>query len=298
MELDATGMAGAGLAVTSFVASSHPAESCGLNGLPLTPHSTAILGAGQLLLTCRHPHLARCRLTLAWCLNTCVPVQEVFSPVWFLGTLSFGCPFQYSLVDQQQVHLRYLDIQRGKHQRIVVVQERWEGSLAGEVGERGEEELLLLTRQLLQALAYLNQMNIVNTNLVREAVMLDSAGQVKLFNYGLGRLTNYGAWVAFPTVCDPRVTAPEVLRRGARAPPPPAVTPEAAGELQTHIPAEAPPPHGASCDTWSLGLLLATLVLDIPRLWPEAKVAQVRGGGQVGRHGVSGGEEGAEPGAL
>lgn len=75
MELDATGMAGAGLAVTSFVASSHPAESCGLNGLPLTPHSTAILGAGQLLLTCRHPHLARCRLTLAWCLNTCVPVQ-------------------------------------------------------------------------------------------------------------------------------------------------------------------------------------------------------------------------------
>ena len=67
MELGATGMAGAGLAVSSFVASSHPAESCGLNGLPLTPHSTAILGAGQLLLTCRHPRLARCRTASTTC---------------------------------------------------------------------------------------------------------------------------------------------------------------------------------------------------------------------------------------
>ena len=38
MEIEATGLGGATFAVTSFVASSHPAESCGLNGLPLTPH--------------------------------------------------------------------------------------------------------------------------------------------------------------------------------------------------------------------------------------------------------------------
>ena len=59
MEIEATGLGGATFAVTSFVASSHPAESCGLNGLPLTPHRTAILGAAQLLLTARHPNLAR-----------------------------------------------------------------------------------------------------------------------------------------------------------------------------------------------------------------------------------------------
>ena len=38
---------------------SHPAESCGLNGLPLTPHSISILGAAQILLTCDHNNLAR-----------------------------------------------------------------------------------------------------------------------------------------------------------------------------------------------------------------------------------------------
>ena len=61
---------------------SHPAESCGLNGLPLTPHSISILGAAQILLTCDHSNLAR-----------------------------------------------YLDIQRGKHQRIVVVGESWSNNL-------------------------------------------------------------------------------------------------------------------------------------------------------------------------
>ena len=62
MDLDTVGLRGASFAVSSFVASSHPLESCGLNGLPLTPHSTAIQGGAQLLLTCRHQHLAR------WCM--------------------------------------------------------------------------------------------------------------------------------------------------------------------------------------------------------------------------------------
>jgi hypothetical protein len=33
---------------------------------------------------------------------------------------------------------------------------------------------------------------------------------VKLFGYGLGRMTDYGRLVAFP-IGDPRLTAPEVL---------------------------------------------------------------------------------------
>ena len=58
-------------------------------------------------------------------------------------------------------------------------------------------------------------MNIVNLNISRENVMLTEEGQVKLFNYGPGRMTNYGTWVAF-TVGDPRLTAPEVFRLGSR----------------------------------------------------------------------------------
>ena len=114
---------------------SHPAESCGLNGLPLTPHSISILGAAQILLTC---NLAR-----------------------------------------------YLDIQRGKHQRIVVVGESWSKNLRHmEQGEITEEKLLSISQQVLLASAYLNQMNIVNLNISRENVMLTEEGQVKLFNYG------------------------------------------------------------------------------------------------------------------
>ena len=38
---------------------SHPADSCGLNGLPLTPNSVKILGNGQILKSIDHPHLAK-----------------------------------------------------------------------------------------------------------------------------------------------------------------------------------------------------------------------------------------------
>ncbi len=151
---------------------SHPADSCGLNGLPLTPHSISILGNGQILKNANHPNLAK-----------------------------------------------YLDVSRGKHQRIVVVSEFWKRTLRTAVLSRetteearlvrSEEELLRMVSQILSALAYLNQMNIVNLNLRPETIMLDEEENVKLFGYGLGRMTDYGRLVAFP-IGDPRLTAPEV----------------------------------------------------------------------------------------
>jgi len=228
MEAPRLGLGGARLGVTSFVSSSHPAESCGLNGLPLTPHSISILGASQILLTCRHENLAR-----------------------------------------------YLDVQRGKHQRIVVVGESWPKSLKNlDQAEITEEILLHISKQILLATAYLNQMNIVNLNISKENVMLTDKGDVKLFNYGLGRMTNYGLWVAFP-VGDPRLTAPEVFKHGSRVEQIPNLM-ETTGEVSiTTIPSETGPPYSPSSDTWSLGLLLASLTLDIPMLWPQARVGQV-----------------------
>ena len=61
---------------------------------------------------------------------------------------------------------RYLDISRGKHQRIVVVSEYWRNNL-GQV-ERArltEEFLLAVSRQTLSALAHLNQMNVVSLDI-------------------------------------------------------------------------------------------------------------------------------------
>ena len=47
MDTPILGLAGASFGVTSFVSSSHPTESCGINGLPLTPHSISILGTDE-----------------------------------------------------------------------------------------------------------------------------------------------------------------------------------------------------------------------------------------------------------
>jgi len=228
MDIPRLGLNGAKLGVTSFVASSHPAESCGLNGLPLTPNSISILGAGQILLNCNHDNLAR-----------------------------------------------YLDIQRGKHQRIIVVEECWDKSLKDySLSESTEENLLLISKQILLGLAYLNQMNIVNMNLSRGNVMLTENSEVKLFDYGLGRMTNYGSWVAFP-MGDPRLTAPDVLKFGINKEEVLKVTEFQSDVSITTIPADCGPPYSPNCDTWSLGVLLASITLDIPVLWPSAKVSQV-----------------------
>lgn len=41
----------------TYFARNHPGESCGSNGLPLTPSSITILGRAQRLLTIEHPNL-------------------------------------------------------------------------------------------------------------------------------------------------------------------------------------------------------------------------------------------------
>eukprot|EP00124_Ichthyophonus_hoferi_P001971 Ihof_evm3s120 gene=Ihof_evmTU3s120 len=46
-----------GLGIETFVATSHGVEECGLNGLPLTPHSINIIGRFQWLKSLQHNHL-------------------------------------------------------------------------------------------------------------------------------------------------------------------------------------------------------------------------------------------------
>jgi TBC domain-containing protein kinase-like protein len=219
---------------------SHPADSCGLNGLPLTPNSISILGNGQILRIANHPHLAK-----------------------------------------------YLDVTRGKHQRIVVVSEFWKRNLRTALqsldAPRSEESLLTIVRQILAALSYLNQMNIVNLNLRPETIMLDELDNVKLFAYGIGKMTDYGRLVAFP-IGDPRLTAPEVFLRGTRK--------EAAALLETelerqqagsngdaaaqcNITDDPGPPDTPQADVWSLGMILAGILLNIPLFWPQAKIGQI-----------------------
>jgi len=218
------------IGVTSFVALSHPSDSCGLNGLPLTPNSVCILGNGQLLKVANHPNLAK-----------------------------------------------YLDIVRGKRQRIVMVSEFWKRSLRPlDRAPLSTDTLLSISRQVLEGLVYLNQMNIVNLNLNPDNVMLDENGNVKLFGYGLGRITEYGKLVSFP-IGDPRFTAPDVFKRGMLAGINFEVDPESSngGELPLSIPEESQPPDLPQVDVWSLGMILSRILLEINQFWPQSRVGQV-----------------------
>jgi serine/threonine protein kinase len=62
-------------------------------------------------------------------------------------------------------------------------------------------------------LSFLHRHGIVHATLEPSKILFDSDYNVKLFNYGLGHLTNYGQYVAFP-IFNPRFTAPEVITEG------------------------------------------------------------------------------------
>ncbi len=241
---------GARLCAVSFVAARHPAESCGHNGLPLTPNSTSCLGLAARVgaLSCaKHPHLAA-----------------------------------------------HLDCRRGKHERVVVVQEHFDKSLRTQVQENPDEItedfLLRISEETLSALAFLHSEGIPHSTLELENVLLSRSGRAKLSGFGLGFMTGYGAHVDFP-IFNPRFAAPEVLAMG----PPsaedsdfPASSLEARGnsdknggggeqwDFLTQIPEAPRPRYDCKSDLWSLGVILSCLALGLPDgPWPALKVGQV-----------------------
>lgn len=46
------------MAAFTFCAKSHPGDTCGSNGLPLTPNSIVILGRSQFLKSIKHDNLS------------------------------------------------------------------------------------------------------------------------------------------------------------------------------------------------------------------------------------------------
>ena len=80
--------------------------------------------------------------------------------------------------------------------------------------------LLQVAKGVLQGLDYLDAHQIVHTNLDPgniHCVNNSGGGEenrieaVKLSDYGLGHMTNYGLHVSFPVFVNPRTTPPEVF---------------------------------------------------------------------------------------
>ncbi|KAF4529438.1 hypothetical protein B566_EDAN003534 [Ephemera danica] len=195
----------------TFFAQSHTVDTCGSNGLPLTPNSISILGRSQYLKALHHSNLCS-----------------------------------------------YIDIIRGKHERISVVCELHRESLADLVaaGKKWDPtQIIQILYQIVKGLAYLESHNIVHRALNPTNILIGNNREARIFNYGLYYMTGGGKLVSFP-IGHPKYLAPEVLLAGPRS------------------------TQSSSCkaDVWALGLIGAELCLvEAPSPPPSAggSVAQL-----------------------
>ena len=159
----------------------------------------------------------------------------------------------------------------------------------------------VIAKQTIAALAYLDVNGIVHTNLEPKNLLLTnrcdttstakvngtknssiSRLTVKLYDYGLGHMTNYGDYVAFPVFVNPAFTPPEVFREnpllkgngmgvGADDTREGIIPHDEATNCDSivYIEPAHPPRYSSNCSVWSLGMILACQVLGIARPWPN-----------------------------
>lgn len=139
----------------------------------------------------------------------------------------------------------YLDIIRGKHERIVVVAEYNGDPLSGKEN-LVLDEIIKISFQCLLGLEYMNKLDLVHRHLSPDNILINKTGNVQLYNFGLYYMTDSGKNVSFP-IGYPKYSPPEVfLSSGLSSP---------------------------KVDSWSLGVIIAELLLQ-RSIWPSVKLAQ------------------------
>ncbi|KAM3968342.1 TBC domain-containing protein kinase-like protein [Aphomia sociella] len=134
----------------------------------------------------------------------------------------------------------YLDVIRGKHERIIVVAEVIGKSLKDMNSKFTFQEITNIGRQLANALKFLHDQNITHRTLADDNILVDNNGRVKLFNFGMYYMTGSGEEVSFPLGL-PKYLSPETILKGG----------------------------GPAADVWSFGIIL--LELCIGKLWHNLK---------------------------
>ncbi|XP_013390013.1 TBC domain-containing protein kinase-like protein [Lingula anatina] len=159
---------------------------------------------------------------------------------------------------------RYIDIERGKHERLMVVSEFHQRNLKKDARTfKGEsEKLLIVAYEVLEGLSHLNDQGIVHRSLTPECIQFDKQGHVKLAGYGLYHMTDQGTSVAFP-IGSPAYLSPEVLAHGPSL-------------IKEHGFTESvPKPYSSpKCDVWSLGIILLETFFGI-RLWYQKSLSEL-----------------------
>jgi TBC domain-containing protein kinase-like protein len=112
--------------------------------------------------------------------------------------------------------------------------------------------------------------------------------KVKLYDYGLGHMTNYGEFVAFPVFVNPAFTPPEIFLENPAVGGLGGLFSEQRSDLGEISPQDdqnncdsivyiepcPPPRYSSNCAVWSLGMILACQFLGIERPWPNLKASQ------------------------
>ncbi|XP_050800451.1 TBC domain-containing protein kinase-like protein isoform X2 [Gopherus flavomarginatus] len=143
---------------------------------------------------------------------------------------------------------QYVDISRGKHERLVVTAEHCEKSLEDLLRERKPvsfSSILRIAYEVLQGLQYMNKHGMVHRALSPHNILLDREGHIKLAKFGLYHMTAHGVDVDFP-IGYPSYLAPEVIAQGFVKP-------------SDHTQCEKLLPSGPKSDVWSLGIILFEL---------------------------------------
>uniref|UniRef100_A0A3B5LV45 TBC domain-containing protein kinase-like protein n=1 Tax=Xiphophorus couchianus TaxID=32473 RepID=A0A3B5LV45_9TELE len=142
---------------------------------------------------------------------------------------------------------QYVDISRGKHERLIVVAEHYSRNVGDFRQEQtvSPEKVLQVSYEVLEGLDFMNKHGLVHRALSPNNVLLDCKGNVKLAKFGLYHMTDHGADVDFP-IGNPSYLAPEVIALGCFNPSDPSHS-------------ETPLPSGPKSDVWSLGILLFEL---------------------------------------
>ncbi|KAK7503784.1 hypothetical protein BaRGS_00004907 [Batillaria attramentaria] len=162
--------------------------------------------------------------------------------------------FQF-LTTLHHPHLcRYLDIAKSKHERMLVVSEYYKSTLLHHLQSgkySSESKMVSLAFQIVDALSFLHSRGITHRSLSVDNILLQTENSVKLAEYGMYYMTDWGADVSFP-IGSVRYMAPEVLCSG------PAEVDE---DTETCV----QPVTGPKADSWSLGIVLLQLFLTLSK---------------------------------
>lgn len=110
---------------------------------------------------------------------------------------------------------QYIWIQRCKQHRMLIVSEYHKKSLENKNVLREFSSDMGLVRRLaysvISGLVHMNELGMINRNLSSQNVQVTSNGEIKLSNFGMYYVTEYGEYVKFP-IGIPVYWPPELIR--------------------------------------------------------------------------------------